>query len=91
MKRNRIYLFIIIALSVVPFWYVHRSPISAVRTKVFSLGFFDIGIHSTVEKVSDDLYTIEPAPVEDETLGELKTYQVKRYGIFYLAEYYGEV
>ncbi|WP_339101939.1 hypothetical protein [Candidatus Enterococcus clewellii] len=90
MKLKR-FVAVLAFLSILLFWYVHKDPVIAVRTEVFSSGFFDVGMNSKVEKISDDLFVISPAPIEEETLAELKTYRVKKYGILYFAEYDGEV
>lgn len=83
-------MFIIIVLPIL-FWFTHRNPYIAVRTVVFSKGYFSIGVNSNVKNKGKELYIVTPPPMETNTNSELKTYHVNKNWIFYFAEYYGEV
>ncbi|MTD38080.1 hypothetical protein GIX45_05410 [Erwinia sp. CPCC 100877] len=90
MKTKIKYVVLFGCLAVIGFWYIHRNPQVAVRTTLFSAGFFKTSIQADVEKKNDSCYCVTPPPVERATRVELKTYQVKKVGCFYFAEYYGE-
>lgn len=91
MKIKKNWVLVIIAILLVLFWFTHRNPYIAVRTAVFSKGYFSIGVNSKVKSTGEGLYTITPPPIEMNTNSELKTYRVNKNWIFYFAEYHGEV
>jgi hypothetical protein len=91
MKRKSRYVVLISILCLGGFWFLHRNPQAAVRTALFSAGFFKTSLQADVQKVQKSCYHVLPAPIETETKAALATYRVQKVGWFYFAEYYGEV
>lgn len=75
----------------------HLSPQIALRTHLFFSGHPVSGVTTgirLVEKVDNniDIYQLQEPVVERATQASLEHFEVKRYsGIFYFAEYVGEV
>lgn len=83
---------------------LHSSPSMALRTQVFIMGhpiaaltsgIIDDEYHNKIDKdkfaeLNAKAYTLTNPPVEKATQGELRNFLVRKYGIFYLAEYYGD-
>ncbi|MFK4567057.1 hypothetical protein [Enterococcus sp. UD-01] len=90
MKRRSKYVALISIFCVVGFWYLHRNPQAAVRTTLFSAGFFKTSWQADIKRAQGSCYLVTPAPIETETKAALVSYQVKKVGCFYFAEYYGE-
>lgn len=96
-KRVNKYLSISILLIIIAFFITHLSPVLALRTKLFFSGYFDIALSSVIiplkkENVEGRLFSVSPPPHEKATNSDLETYQVEdTFGIFYWAEYYGEI
>ncbi|MBR7553738.1 hypothetical protein ACFFJI_00695 [Allobacillus sp. GCM10007491] len=99
--KKRIILFISVAVL---FLLLHSTPNTALRTKVFFMGYpkaaltspiIDDVYHNEVDKdqfaeMNAKAYTLTKPPIEKATQGELRNYVVKRLGFIYFAEYYGE-
>ncbi len=86
------------------FLLLHSTPNTALRTKVFFMGYpkaaltsaiIDDVYHNEVDKdkfaeLNAKAYTLTKPPIETATQGELRNYLVRRFGFLYFAEYYGE-
>lgn len=94
---------LIIALTII-FLILHSTPSMALRTQVFIMGYpksaltseiIDDIYHNEVDKekfavLNAKAYTLTKPPIEKATQGELRNFLVKKIGLFYLAEYYGD-
>lgn len=86
------------------FLLLHSTPNTALRTKVFFMGYPKAALtssiihdeyHNEVDKVkfaelNAKAYTLTKPPIEKATQGELRNYLVRKYGFLHFAEYYGE-
>jgi hypothetical protein len=104
LKRNKKKWLIIIPLVIV-FIAFHSTPNIALRTHVFFMGYPKSAItsgiieddyHNKVDKkkftkINAKAYTLTSPPIEKATQGELRNYLVRKIGICYFAEFYGEV
>ncbi|WP_216827366.1 hypothetical protein [Alkalihalobacterium elongatum] len=96
---------IVIGMVIISFIYLlHSTPNLALRTYVFVTGYpisaltteiIDDEYHNTVDKEKYDemnarAYTLTKPPIEKATQGELRNYLVKKFGFFYVVEFYGE-
>lgn len=94
---------LILALTTI-FLILHSTPSMALRTQVFIMGYpkaaltseiIDNNYHNEVDKeklavLNAKAYTLTKPPIEKATQGELRNFLVKKIGLFYLAEYYGD-
>ncbi|WP_226666272.1 hypothetical protein [Metabacillus litoralis] len=94
---------ILVALATM-FFILHSTPSMALRTQVLFMGYpkaaltseiIDDKYHNEVDrnkfaKLNAKAYTLIKPPIEKATQGELRNFLVKKFGFFYLAEYYGE-
>ncbi|MGD6873716.1 hypothetical protein ACQCU1_16175 [Sutcliffiella horikoshii] len=87
------------ATVVIFFVMLHSNPTTALRTKVFFMGYPKAAFTSEIveyeygnlhDKDSKGYVFTEP-PIEKATQGYLDTYQVKKMGIFYFAEFIKDV
>lgn len=96
---------IFIVSFLVVLYILHSTPNMALRTQVFISGYpkaaitsdiIDDDYHNKVDKdkfagLNAKAYTLTEPPIEKATQGELRNYLVRKFGFFYIAEYYGEV
>lgn len=99
--KKEVILLIVVAVI---FLLLHSTPNTALRTKVFFMGYpkaaltsaiIDDEYHNEVDKdkfveLNAKAYTLTKPPMEKATQGELRNYIVRKFGILYLADYYGE-
>jgi hypothetical protein len=83
---------------------LHSTPSMALRTQVFIMGYpkaaltsgiVDDEYHNKVDKdkfaeLNAKAYTLTKPPTEKATQGELSNFLVRKIGLFYVAEYYGD-
>lgn len=83
---------------------LHSTPSAALRTQVFIMGYpkaaLTSGIvvdeyHNKIERkrfaeLNSQAYTLTKPPIDKATQGELRNFLVRRFGFFYVAEYYGD-
>ncbi|WP_404460817.1 hypothetical protein [Sutcliffiella horikoshii] len=98
MKKGKL-IVLTVAIIVIFFVMLHSNPTSALRTKVFFMGYPKVAFTSEIveyefvnlhAKGSKGYLFTEP-PMEKATQGYLDTYQVKKFGIFYFAEFIKDV
>ncbi|MCA1030326.1 hypothetical protein LCL95_04640 [Bacillus timonensis] len=94
---------ILIVLAII-FLLLHSTPNTALRTKVFFMGYpkaaltsaiIDDEYHNEVDKnkfaeLNAKAYSLTKPPIEKATQGELRNFLVKKFGFLHFAEYYGE-
>lgn len=99
-KKEVVFL-VVIAIT---FLLLHSTPGTAIRTKVFFMGYpkaaltssiIDDEFHNEVDKdrfaeLNAKAYTLTKPPIEKATQGELRNYLVRKFGFLHFAEYYGE-
>ncbi|MFD1739233.1 hypothetical protein ACFSCX_22390 [Bacillus salitolerans] len=99
--KKEVIFFIVIAII---FLLLHSTPSTAIRTKVFFMGYPNAAVTSPIiddeyhNEVDNDkfaelnakAYTLTKPPIEKATQGELRNYLVRKFGFLHFAEYYGE-
>ncbi|GKV70136.1 hypothetical protein NCCP2716_26340 [Sporosarcina sp. NCCP-2716] len=79
----------ILGLTII-YYSLHASPTIAVRTCVFYLGHPVAAITSGIHEETNASYvTLTDPPIEKATGGDLDRYEVKRYGVIYIARFAG--
>lgn len=95
---------VFLAVIAIIFLLLHSKPDTAIRTKVFFMGYpkaaltsviIDDEFHNEVDKarfaeLNAKAYTLTKPPIEKATQGELRNYLVRKFGFLHFAEYYGE-
>ncbi|HZH60822.1 MAG TPA: hypothetical protein VEY70_14870 [Metabacillus sp.] len=103
MKKQRTWISLTVLLIVI--YILHSTPHMSVRTYVFFTGYpiqaFTSGIvddsyHNEVDKeefkkMNARAYTLTNPPIEKATQGELSNYIVKKYGVFYITDFLGDL
>ena len=101
MIKKEVIILIVIATI---FLLLHSTPNTALRTKVFFMGYPKAALtsaiihdeyHNEVDKdkfaeLNAKAYTLTKPPIEKATQGELRNYLVRKFGFLHFAEYYGE-
>lgn len=94
MEKRRFMVMFVIIFLLFSIYVTHATPTIAIRTLLFSKGYFNQSIYSKIvlkdQNKGLSLYEVILAPVEKQTNGELATFKIKREFFFYSAEYYGE-
>lgn len=86
--RQRMMLGIIGLVSLI--YFLHATPTMAVRTCVFFLGHPVAAITSGIQEETNASYvSLTDPPIEKATEGDLDRYEVKRYGVIYIARFAG--
>lgn len=79
-----------LASLVILFYALHATPTLAVRTCVFFLGHPVVAFTSGIEEEADATYvTLTDPPIETATGSDLDRYEVRRYGMIYIARFAG--
>lgn len=98
MKKGKL-IVLTVAIMVSFIVMLHSNPTTSLRTKVFFMGYPKAAFTSEIveyeyvnlhDKDSKGYIFTEP-PMEKATQGYLDTYQVKKIGIFYFAEFMKDV
>ncbi|WP_043932483.1 hypothetical protein [Bacillus sp. EB01] len=103
MKKKGIMLFFTILIAA--FLLLHSNPNTALRTKVFFMGYpikaisteiTDDQFHNETNKeeyakLNAKAYTLTNPPIERATQGELSNYLVKKIGFLYFAKHIGNL
>ncbi|WJY27289.1 hypothetical protein [Sporosarcina trichiuri] len=79
----------LISLAIL-FYALHATPTLAVRTCVFYLGHPVAALTSGIEEETDAVYmTLTDPPFETATGSDLDRYEVRQYGVIYIARFAG--
>lgn len=96
MRKKTTAIVLVLSLLIFGFWYINRDPITALRTELFSQGYFYESQHSEIREVgpaangNGRVYEVTPAPHNHDHI-ELKSYSVEHVLFYYSVDYYGEV
>jgi hypothetical protein len=92
-KINRVIVIIICILFVLLLFF-HVTPELSIRSHLFAKGFDYAAMHSKISQAKDeapDVYKVYDPQPKDLTNHEPYNYwEVKKYGILYFTDYYGE-
>ncbi|MBX9974281.1 hypothetical protein [Cytobacillus firmus] len=93
---------VFLAVIAIIFLLLHSTPGTAIRTKVFFMGYPKAALTSVIiedefhndkdrfAELNAKAYTLTKPPIEKAIQGELRNYLVRKFGFLHFAEYYGE-
>lgn len=100
MKKGKL-IVVLVAVVVLFIVCLHSNPTTALRTKVFFMGYPEAAFTSEIveyeyqnvnfQEEDSRGYVFTEPPFEKATQGYLDTYRVKKIGFFYLAEFIKDV
>lgn len=100
MKRVKLIIFTSV-IVVILFFLLHSTPKMALRTHVFFMGYPKAALTSEIidyeyqnikfKEIDSRGYTLTEPPIEKATEGLLDTYQVKRIGFLFFADFYKDI